>query len=68
MELSDFEAFFIEKEGIKNLLLTKKFKDEGEHLAFGGHVDVVPAGEGWSNNAFAPVEKKALSMQGVLKI
>ncbi|KHF15800.1 hypothetical protein PO81_22450, partial [Vibrio parahaemolyticus] len=33
----DFEAFFIEKEGIKNLLLTKKFNDEGEHLAFGGH-------------------------------
>ncbi|EAH7308471.1 succinyl-diaminopimelate desuccinylase [Campylobacter coli] len=58
MELSDFEAFFIEKEGIKNLLLTKKFNDEGEHLAFGGHVDVVPAGEGWSNNAFAPVEKE----------
>lgn len=58
MELSDFEAFFIEKEGVKNLLLTKKFKEEGEHLAFGGHVDVVPAGEGWSHDAFLPLEKE----------
>ncbi|HEC1873605.1 TPA: succinyl-diaminopimelate desuccinylase [Campylobacter jejuni] len=57
MELSDFEAFFIEKEGIKNLLLTKKFKDEGEHLAFCGHIDVVPAGEGWQNDPFKPIEK-----------
>ena len=30
LELEDFEAFFIEKEGVKNLLLTKKFNDEGE--------------------------------------
>ncbi|EDO6595320.1 succinyl-diaminopimelate desuccinylase [Campylobacter coli] len=58
LELSDFEAFFIEKEGIKNLLLTKKFNDEGEHLAFGGHVDVVPAGEGWKNDPFEPLEEE----------
>ncbi|EAJ7571232.1 succinyl-diaminopimelate desuccinylase [Campylobacter upsaliensis] len=57
LELEDFEAFFIEKEGVKNLLLTKKFNDEGEHLAFGGHIDVVPAGEGWENDPFNPVEK-----------
>ncbi|EKE3731394.1 succinyl-diaminopimelate desuccinylase [Campylobacter upsaliensis] len=57
LELEDFEAFFIEKEGVKNLLLTKKFNDEGEHLAFGGHIDVVPAGEGWENEPFNPVEK-----------
>lgn len=57
LELEDFEAFFIEKEGVKNLLLTKKFNDEGEHLAFGGHIDVVPAGEGWENEPFVPVEK-----------
>lgn len=57
LELSEFEAFFIEKEGIKNLLLTKKFKDEGEHLAFCGHIDVVPAGEGWQNDPFKPIEK-----------
>ena len=58
LELEDFEAFFIEKEGVKNLLLTKKFNDEGEHLAFGGHIDVVPAGEGWENEPFEPVEKE----------
>ncbi|MBK1991827.1 succinyl-diaminopimelate desuccinylase [Campylobacter sp. 2018MI35] len=57
LELSEFEAFFIEKEGIKNLLLTKKFKDEGEHLAFCGHIDVVPAGEGWQSDPFKPIEK-----------
>ncbi|EOG9652410.1 succinyl-diaminopimelate desuccinylase [Campylobacter upsaliensis] len=58
LELEDFEAFFIEKEGVKNLLLTKKFNDEGEHLAFGGHIDVVPSGEGWENEPFEPVEKE----------
>ena len=57
LELSDFEAVFIEKEGVKNLLLTKKFKDEGDHLAFGGHIDVVSAGEGWESEPFNPTEK-----------
>lgn len=57
LELDEFEAFFIEKEGVRNLLLTKKFKDEGEHLAFGGHIDVVPAGQGWSSEPFEPTEK-----------
>lgn len=57
LELEDFEAFFIEKEGVKNLLLTKKFRDEGQHLAFGGHIDVVPAGEGWESEPFTPLEK-----------
>lgn len=57
LELSDFEAFFIDEKNVKNLLLTKKFGDENVHLAFGGHVDVVPAGEGWSSDPFIPVEK-----------
>lgn len=57
LELDEFEAFFIEKEGVKNLLLTKKFAQNGEHLAFGGHIDVVPAGEGWDSNPFKPLEK-----------
>ncbi|MBZ7961342.1 succinyl-diaminopimelate desuccinylase [Campylobacter molothri] len=58
LELSDFEAFFVEKEGVKNLLLTKKFQDEGDHLAFCGHVDVVSTGEGWQSDPFKPVEKE----------
>lgn len=57
VELSDFEAFFIEKEGVKNLLLTKKFSEDGVHLAFGGHIDVVPSGNGWSSDPFDPLEK-----------
>ncbi|MCH5336165.1 MAG: succinyl-diaminopimelate desuccinylase [Campylobacter sp.] len=57
IELNDFEAIFIEKEGIRNLLLTKEFSKEGEHLAFGGHIDVVNPGEGWENDPFKPVEK-----------
>ncbi len=55
--LQDFEAIFIEKNGVKNLLLTKKFAQKGEHLAFAGHIDVVPAGDGWESEPFAPLEK-----------
>ena len=57
MHFIDFEAFFIEKEGIKNLVLTKEFNKEGEHLAFCGHIDVVPPGEGWQSDPFKPVKK-----------
>ncbi|MEH3158428.1 MAG: succinyl-diaminopimelate desuccinylase [Sphingomonas taxi] len=32
----------------------------GPHLAFAGHVDVVPAGTGWSAGAFDPVERGGL--------
>jgi len=51
--LSDFEAIRIDKNGVKNLFLTKKFS-EGEHLCFAGHVDVVPAGDGWESDPFTP--------------
>jgi len=51
--LNDFEAIRVDKCGVKNLFLTKKFKD-GEHLCFGGHVDVVPPGVGWSSDPFVP--------------
>ncbi len=37
--------------GVKNLLLHKKFGD-GIHLAFAGHIDVVPSGEGWQSDPF----------------
>ena len=57
LELDEFEAFFIEKEGVKNLLLTKKFAQTGEHLAFAGHIDVVPAGDGWDTPPFKPTQK-----------
>ncbi len=51
--LDNFEATRIDKNGVKNLFLTKKF-DDGEHLCFAGHVDVVPEGDGWSSSAFVP--------------
>ena len=55
--LDGFEAEYVNKEGVKNLFLTKKF-GEGEHLCFAGHVDVVPAGDNWDTNPFVPVIKE----------
>ena len=51
--LLGFEAIRVDKNGVKNLFLTKKFSD-GEHLCFAGHVDVVPAGDGWNSDPFIP--------------
>jgi len=55
--LEGYEAIYFNKEGVKNLFLTRKFS-EGEHLCFAGHVDVVPAGSSWKTNPFVPVIKE----------
>jgi len=55
--LEGYEAIYFNKEGVKNLFLTKKFS-EGEHLCFAGHVDVVPAGSSWETDPFVPVIKE----------
>lgn len=55
--LDGYEAIYVNKEGVKNLFLTKKFSD-GPHLCFAGHVDVVPAGDGWNTSPFVPVIKE----------
>ena len=55
--LDGYEATYVNKEGVKNLFLSKKFS-EGPHLCFAGHVDVVPAGDGWETNPFVPVIKE----------
>jgi len=55
--LDGYEATYVNKEGVKNLFLSKKFS-EGEHLCFAGHVDVVPAGSSWDTNPFVPVIKE----------
>lgn len=55
--LDEYEAIYVNKEGVKNLMLSKKFS-EGPHLCFAGHVDVVPAGDGWDTNPFVPVIKE----------
>ncbi len=57
--LDGYEATYVNKEGVKNLFLTKKF-GEGEHLCFAGHVDVVPAGDNWDTNPFVPVIKEGI--------
>jgi len=54
--LKDFKVIRIDKEGVKNLFIYKKF-GKGEHLCFAGHVDVVPAGDGWKFDAFTPTEE-----------
>ncbi len=54
--LPDFTAKRIDIEDVKNLFIYKKFGD-GDHLCFAGHVDVVPAGEGWDSNPYELVER-----------
>jgi succinyl-diaminopimelate desuccinylase len=54
--LSDFTAIRVDVEDVKNLFIYKKFGD-GEHLCFAGHVDVVPAGDGWEFDPYSAIEK-----------
>ena len=54
--LEGFEIIRVDVEDVKNLFAYKKF-GEGEHLCFAGHVDVVPAGEGWNSDPYVATEK-----------
>ncbi len=54
--MEEFEVVRVNKNGVKNLFLYRKF-GEGEHLCFAGHIDVVPPGDGWSSDPFVPTEK-----------
>jgi len=54
--MSGFKALRIDKNGVKNLFLYKKFGDQ-KHICFAGHIDVVPPGDGWQSDPFVPVEK-----------
>ena len=47
-----WECIELDIEDTKNRFYYKKFNDNEEHLCFAGHVDVVPAGDGWSVNPF----------------
>lgn len=49
--LDDFTSVRVDVNGVKNLFIYKKF-GEGDHLCFAGHVDVVPAGDGWSSDPY----------------
>jgi len=52
--LDDYEIITLDEGGVKNLFLYKRF-GEGDHLCFAGHVDVVPAGDGWESSPFDPL-------------
>ncbi len=54
--LEEYTAIRIDIEDVKNLFIYKKFS-EGEHLCFAGHVDVVPAGDGWDCDPYEGLEK-----------
>ncbi len=55
--LPEYQAIYLNEGGVKNLFLSRKF-GEGTHLCFAGHVDVVPAGEGWETHPFDPMIKE----------
>ncbi|WP_345970953.1 succinyl-diaminopimelate desuccinylase [Sulfurimonas sp. HSL1-6] len=55
--LDGYTAVRIDVAEVKNLFIYKRF-GEGEHLCFAGHVDVVPAGEGWETDPYTAVEKE----------
>jgi succinyl-diaminopimelate desuccinylase len=55
--LSDYTAIRVDKQEVKNLFLYKKFA-KGEHLCFAGHVDVVPAGEGWESDPYVATQRE----------
>ncbi|MDD5052734.1 MAG: succinyl-diaminopimelate desuccinylase [Sulfuricurvum sp.] len=55
--LSEFQIIRLDHEGVKNLFAYRCF-GVGKHLCFAGHVDVVPAGEGWNSDPFIATEKE----------
>lgn len=57
LKAKEFKSYWFNKNGVKNLFLTKEFSKEGEHLCFAGHIDVVPAGDGWDTPPFVPTIK-----------
>ncbi len=54
--LPGFKSKRIDIEDTKNLFIYKKF-GEGDHLCFAGHVDVVPAGDGWDSEPYTLVQR-----------
>jgi succinyl-diaminopimelate desuccinylase len=54
--LEGYTAVRVDKNEVKNLFIYKKFGD-GKHLCFAGHVDVVPAGGGWSTDPYEAQER-----------
>jgi len=55
--LDGFTFIRIDYAEVKNVFAYRRF-GEGPHLCFAGHVDVVPAGEGWESDPFVATEKE----------
>jgi succinyl-diaminopimelate desuccinylase len=53
----DWECIELDFDDVKNRFYFKKFNGNNQHLCFAGHIDVVPAGDGWDTDPFEPVEK-----------
>jgi succinyl-diaminopimelate desuccinylase len=49
-----------EEAPVENLFAIRSGPAGSRHLAFAGHLDVVPPGEGWASNPFEPVERGEL--------
>ena len=45
---------------VENLFAIRKGPEDSKHLAFAGHLDVVPPGEGWTAGPFEPVRRGEL--------
>ena len=45
---------------VENLFAIRKGPEGSRHFAFAGHLDVVPAGEGWTSGAFLPQRRGEL--------
>ncbi|MEL6531130.1 MAG: succinyl-diaminopimelate desuccinylase [Pseudomonadota bacterium] len=45
---------------VENLFAIRRGPEGSKHLAFAGHLDVVPPGEGWTSDPFEPTERGEL--------
>ena len=53
---------FIAGEGadpVENCFAIRRGPEGSRHFGFAGHLDVVPAGEGWTSRPFAPERRQA---------
>lgn len=58
--LADFNEEIIKRNETSNQILSKTFNEKGLHICFCGHIDVVPAGNGWDSEPFCPIIKDDL--------
>jgi succinyl-diaminopimelate desuccinylase len=53
----EWNCIALDFEDVKNRFYYKKFNSNNQHLCFAGHIDVVPAGEGWKVDPFEAYEE-----------